>query len=95
MLPQKVKILGHEYEIQLKNNYTIESGGNTGQCNNYSHIITVGAELPESSQTEILLHEILEVIDYRLQLGLEHPKICVLGEVLHQVLKDNRLFVTS
>lgn len=39
----------------------------------------------------ILLHEILEAINYRLELGLEHSKLCILSEVLHQVLRDNKL----
>ena len=88
-IPTIIKILGHDYQVELTDNYIAKSGGNTGQCNNYLNIISIGKELPKSSQLEVLLHEVLEAINYRLELELEHPKLCVLGEVLHQVLRDN------
>ena len=88
-IPDTVKILGHIYRVQLTDNYIAKSGGNTGQCNNYLNVISIGKELPDSGQMEVLLHEILEAINYRLELGLEHHKLCVLGEVLNQVLGDN------
>ncbi|SDD63110.1 hypothetical protein [Sporomusa acidovorans] len=86
-----LKILGHEYTIDVKENYVAQSGGNSGQCNNYLNIISIGAELPQSGKNEVLMYEILEAINYRLELGLEHHKLCVLGEVLHQVMRDNEI----
>jgi len=91
MFPDKVKILGHEYKILPEENYVVQSGGETGEVNNYLNVIRIGKELTPSGQMEILLHEILEAINYRLELNLDHPKLCILSEVLHQVLRDNRL----
>lgn len=91
MFLNTVKILGHEYKVILKENYIAESGGNTGQCNNYTNTITIAGCLPESGRNEVLIHEVLEAVNYRLELGLEHHKLCVLGEVLYQVLKDNKI----
>ncbi|WP_196600522.1 hypothetical protein [Pectinatus frisingensis] len=91
MIPTKIKILGHEYHIIFDNDYIEKSGGNTGQCNNYRNEIHICSKLPESSQNEILIHEIIEALDYRLELNLEHHKICALGESLNQVLCDNGL----
>lgn len=91
MLPEKVKILGHEYRVEQVEGYLAKTGGNTGQSNNYLNVITIGRELAESTKHEILLHEIIEAVDSRLELNLEHSKICALSEALYQVLKDNPL----
>jgi hypothetical protein len=71
--------------------YAVKTGGESGQSNNYLNTITIGRELASSTQFENLLHEIIEAIDFRLELNLEHHKICVLSEALYQVLKDNKL----
>lgn len=89
---KKIKILGHEYILRQKDAYIVESGGNTGQCNNYLQVITIANELPLSGQHEVLIHEVIEALNYRLELGLEHHKIAVLGEALHQVIWDNDIF---
>jgi len=88
---KSVKILGHEYKINILDKYIAQSGGNTGQCNNYLNEINIAGDLPQSGKNEVLLHEVLEAINYRLELRLEHHKLCVLGEVLHQVLSDNKM----
>ncbi len=91
MVPKKIKILGHEYKIVIDEHYIADSGGNTGQCNNYVNEIRICGTLPESAQHEVMMHEIIEALNYRLELNLEHHKICALGEVLTQVLLDNNL----
>ena len=85
----KIKILGHEYTVTQKENFIAETGGNTGQCNNYTNTITIAQEISESGKREVLTHEIIEALNYRLELNLEHHKICALGEALNQVLSDN------
>ena len=92
MQNKKIKILTHDYQVNIQDDYIIESDGETGKCNNYTNTITIAGGLAESSQKEILLHEILEALNYRLELGLEHRTICVLGETLNQVLSDNQLY---
>ena len=80
MFPKSIKILGHGYTINVDDNYIAESDGNTGRCNNYTNTITIAGNIPESSKREVLIHEILETVNYRLELGLEYHKLCVLGE---------------
>lgn len=87
-----IKILGHVYNIVIQNDYIVESDGDTGKCNNYNNTIYIAGELPDSAQRDVLLHEIIEAINYRLELKLEHHQICALGEVLNQVISDNDLF---
>lgn len=91
MILKKIKILGHIYEVILENDFITETGGNTGRCNNYTNQIHICSKLPESAQHEVLIHEIIEALNYRLELDLEHHKICALGEVLNQILLDNEL----
>ena len=92
MIPKKIKILGHQYSVISDDAYIVNSGGNTGKSNSYTNQIYVCGSLPESAQSEVLIHEIIEAINYRLELNLEHPAICALGEVLNQVLQDNRIY---
>lgn len=91
MLPQTVKVLGHTYSVVTRDQYIAESSGGTGQVNNYVNRIWIDSSLAPSTQNEVLIHEIIEAINYRCELNMEHRTICVLGEVLHQVLRDNRL----
>lgn len=88
---KKIKILGHEYVVKEKAYYIAETNGNTGQCNNYTNTITIAKEIPNSSKVEALIHEIIEALNYRLELDLEHHTICALGEALNQILQDNKI----
>ena len=89
-----IKILGHNYNIVIQKDYIIETDGETGKCNNYNNTIYIAEEQPESAKRDVLLHEIIEAINYRLELNLEHHQICALGEVLNQVLAENAIFAT-
>ena len=88
MIPKSVKIFGHEYNVVIDPDYIQESGGSMGRCNNYTNTITISGGLPISSMNEVLIHEIIEAIDYRLELNLDHHTICVLGESLNQVINN-------
>jgi hypothetical protein len=92
MIPIKINILGHEYKIILDKDYIEKTGGNPGQCNNFRNEIHVYGGLHESAQHEVLLHEIIEALNYRLELDLEHYKICALGEILNQILIENKIY---
>lgn len=83
----KVKILGHEYKISYE-----DIGYKTGtaaKCNVASLEIKICSSHPESRQKEGLVHEVIEALNYHLEMKLSHNKISQLGEGLYQVLKDN------
>ncbi len=44
---------------------------------------------PQSQQESTLLHEIIEALDFNLELKLEYNQISQLKVGLYQVLKDN------
>lgn len=89
-IPSSVKILGHEYKVVLSNRL-FASDSKEGNCDTGQNIITIDSNFAESHIGETFLHEILEAIDSRMELELEHRKICALSETLFQILKENRI----
>lgn len=51
--------------------------------------IHIDSTIPQQNQETTLLHEILEQINYRYELGLEHQQITILESALYQVIQDN------
>jgi hypothetical protein len=83
-----IKIFGHNYRYIHERNLARDRGAQGQSCGNSCEII-YDKSLPETSQEEALIHEIIEQINYNLELSLEHPKITCLGTSIHQVIKDN------
>ena len=83
-----IKIMGHDYSIERGSTAYI---GNPGECNYFFNLIRIANDNPSSTQTEVLLHEILEAIINRCELDVEHKTLTILSESLHQVLRDNHL----
>ena len=84
----KLKILGHEYTIDRETSGLL---GNPSECNYFYNLIKIASDLPDSTQSEVLLHEIIEAICNRCEVEIEHRVITIISENLHQVLRDNRL----
>lgn len=83
-----IKILGHEYTIERSPMGLI---GNPGECNYFYNLIRIANDMPETTQTEVLLHEIIEAICNRCEVEVEHRVITIISEGLHQVLRENKL----
>jgi hypothetical protein len=52
-------------------------------------VISVANDLGDDQMRSTMLHEILEVLDYSLDLQLEHDTICQIEAGLYAVLKTN------
>lgn len=89
-IPEKLKVIGHTYEIRMTNEARLGMSSPGTQCCNLLRIELSPTE-PESRTAEIFLHEIFEAINGHLELNLEHPQITSLSEGLFQVLRDNEL----
>ena len=87
MMVKKLKILGHEYKVE----HISGLGGDCGVMSTAALTIGIDKGLQVSRRREVLLHEILEALNYHLELNLEHPVINQLSEGLYQVLADNKL----
>ena len=90
-IPSKIKILGHIYEVILRDRET-EDGGerNPGTCDNKFCRIWIDNTWAESQQEETLLHEICEAINFILDLELDHKQLTSIAASFYQVFKDNQ-----
>ena len=48
--------------------------------------------MPKSRQEEALLHEVIEAMNYHLEVELEHNKLTAISEALYMILIENKLF---
>jgi predicted heme/steroid binding protein len=91
-LPAKIKIGGLVYRVSTDNalgrdrNRLGESSGN-------DLTIAIDSSIPRQNKESVILHEVLEQINYRYELCLDHEKITVLETALYQVMKDNPSFM--
>ena len=86
--PESVKIGAHDWKVTINPNYYKDSG-HTGTCAMHAQHIIIDGAATDSYQEEVLLHEIIEAINYMYELELPHNKITTLGNTLYQVLKEN------
>lgn len=82
-----IRILGVDYPLEYTNEVQKLNGDNLGLMDGITHTIYIREE--SSNQIGTILHEIVESIDCRLELKLEHPQISSLDAALTQVLLDN------
>ena len=87
-IPKKVKIGGYIYDCMLVSNLTRDSDTLGRSCGNTLRI-EIDDSIPHENKVSTLLHEILEQINFRYELCLEHKQITILESTLYQVIKDN------
>lgn len=81
-----MKILGYDYVLEY--GADADSMGAWGRCHPKTQIIQVANDLTEQHAQSTMLHEIIEALDYHLQLGFEHKSKMSLESGLYQVLSD-------
>ena len=86
----KIDILGHPYELTIDPTVQLEEKS-TGACCPPALWMRITPNCPKSRQEETALHEIIEAINYELELQLPHEKITQISTALHQVFKTNAL----
>jgi len=82
-----LKILGYDYRIERE--VTADGINALARLHHREQIIQVASDLTEKGYASALLHEVLEALNYHLELGLEHRVIMSLEAALFQVLVDN------
>lgn len=87
-LPATVKIGGHIYQVKTSSTLARDSDVHGSSCGNALEI-TIDTTIPKQNQESVLLHEIIEQINYRYELRLEHRQISVLESAIYQVIRDN------
>ena len=89
---KSIKILGLDYKIELYGD--LHGISNVGQVYNPQALIQLHKDTNSSEHMKsVLLHEIIEALNYRLELRLDHNVITSLEAGFFQVLQDNKKFV--
>lgn len=83
-----IDILGYSYTLNLSQGLK-EMDGNIGECDLDRHTIAIANDLGREIIDTTLLHEIIEALNYHLELNLTHPQIMALEVGFHQVLCGN------
>jgi hypothetical protein len=88
-IPKHIKIGGHRYKVNRIKGSGM-GGADTGQK---EIIIGPDGSFPESTLSETVLHEIIEIIavNYDMALRQDHKELTALSEVLFGVMRDNKL----
>ena len=89
-MPQSVTILGYKYAIGFEDSFN-EGKDTMGSCNSMKQKILINEKCCMQQQQSTLLHEIIEALNYHLELDLEHSTIMGLETGLYQTLKENKL----
>ena len=84
-----IKIGGIYYKVIYKKDLARDRG-HLGECCGNSAEIGLDNNLNKHVEDKVLLHEIIEAINFEYELKLEHEKISILESSLYQVLIDNK-----
>lgn len=85
---KQLKILGYGYSLDLSKN-SDGMGGNIGLTHFDHKYLQIANDLDQDMKNSTLIHELIEALNYHLELNLQHPQIMALEVGLHQVLNDN------
>ena len=89
-IPKSIKVGGHTIKVIVGSQRPFEKQGASIDWHNEIYIID-DYDSPESNMAEGFLHEIVEQINSKYEIDLEHKQITVLTQALFQVLRDNGL----
>jgi hypothetical protein len=91
-IPDKIKIGAHAIGVKFIHPSDIDD---FGEFNNYFNQIRLRKDpdtiYPEDNQAEAFLHEIIETINVKNNLQVNHTALTVISEFLFQVIRDNDL----
>ncbi len=85
---RNLKICGHIYTLKFTNRPLLNQA-TVGTMSANSLSIEISTIFPQSRQEEAILHEIIEALNFHLDLKLEHSQLSSLSEGLFQVFADN------
>ena len=83
-----LNILGYTYKVDLSKPLSLMKG-NIGYCDFNRKLLRVANDVDDDVSNSTLLHEIIEAINYHLEIELEERQVKQLEVGLHQVLKDS------
>ena len=96
-IPRTLKIGGKKIKVVVTKTDNILDSDAVGTWDGNRYVIELDkfSHAPIERLEECFLHEILEAINGMYEMKLAHWKINTMGEVLYQIIKDNKLDFTS
>jgi len=90
-IPNKLDVLSHEIKIDFVTSVQHEDAGS--YCNYYDTINIHGLKegISEASQAETFMHELIECINERLDLKMNHTQITSVSANLFHIIRNNNL----
>ena len=85
IIPMDINILGYTYKLDFDRSID-DMNGNQGECNFNKKSLSIAYDIDEDLMLSTVLHEIIEAVNYHLELDLEHPQIMGIEVGLHQAL---------
>ena len=88
IIPDKIKIGARDIRVREVDHLS-DDADRWGDYNPRTGTIQLEAGAPGDMKEETLLHELFESISDIYGLRLKEKQVCVLGAVLHAVIRDN------
>jgi hypothetical protein len=82
-----LKILGYKYVIDYSN--SVNDINTFGLFSSLDQKISIGNNLLEDQRASTVLHEVMEALNFHLNLDMEHHALTSLEAGLYTVLKEN------
>lgn len=86
----RINILGYNYSV-IGGRTTLEMGGNVGIANFDLNTLEIASDIPDAMRVSTLLHEVIEAINYHLELNLQHQQIMGLEVGLNMALFNKHI----
>ena len=84
----RINILGHSYNVTL-DPCLLRDRSSAGECCANAQNIHLDSSVPDDRKEGTFIHEVIEALNYELELGLEHPNITRLETGIYQFIKAN------
>lgn len=95
-IPDKVKILYKDYDIEEKNNLHDNGGDLYGQIHYLPEKILLNSESSQEQKQATLIHEIIHGLDEMYCIGLKEKQVEKLGNAFYMLVRDNpQMFETA
>ena len=82
-----IRIGGIRYEVEYVDSHEIS--GSLGRFMSNPAKMLIAAHAAQDVQKSTLLHEVIEALNFQMELGLKHRQIMSLEHGLFQVMRDN------
>ena len=84
----RIKVMGHFYKF-TEDNHMGRDTNTAGQSCGNALWIKIDGTLPITNKQTTLIHELIEQLDYLMEIGLKHEQICNLESGLFSIVRDN------